>query len=172
MSRAWVSAMSPSPLATPPSLLAASLASHSLAALQPSLAWTMPDHQNGKMKAFLTAHLTEASEVTVVHQTRSKEGFSIVRRKKRSKKLRYGGKYNFKKCTFMFYFCPSFSFPSPHIILYESEESEEEGEEAKCRVGVIAASTSSKLSHRFICRLEVIILIRHRSLDHSDQTAR
>ena len=45
MSRAWVSAMSPSPLATPPSLLAASLASHSLAALQPSLAWSMPDHQ-------------------------------------------------------------------------------------------------------------------------------
>ena len=72
----------------------------------------------------------------------------------------------------MFYFCPSISFPSPHIILYESEESEEEGEEAKCRVGVIAASTSSKLSHSLLYILEVIIFIHHGSLDHFDQTAR
>ena len=66
----------------------------------------------------------------------------------------------------MLYFCPSFSFPSPHIILYEGEESEEEWEEAKCRVGVIASSAASKLSY------SLIIFIHHGSLDHSDQTVR
>ena len=80
----------------------------------------------------IAAHLTEAREEAVVHQTSSEEAFSIVRRKKRSKQLRKCRKCNFEKCPSTPYFCPSFSLPSSHIILDEGEEGEEEGEEAKC----------------------------------------